>query len=53
MFFDGTRFIEKFIDHIESDAVERQLWLARVREVGFDMALLEFLQKNVYKSRQT
>ena len=38
----GSRVLEEFIDHIESDGVLRLHWLQRIRESGFDQALSEY-----------
>ena len=41
---EGKKILERFVEHIESNSDERQRWLARVREAGFDQALFEFRQ---------
>ena len=43
----GKKVLENFVDVIESDPEERKIWLARVREVGFDQALSEFCQSKM------
>ena len=40
----GKKILERFVEHIESNSDERERWLARVREAGFDQALSEFRQ---------
>ncbi len=47
MVLAGKEVLEKFVDFIESDPQERKIWLARVREAGFDQALSEFRQSKV------
>ena len=43
----GKEVLEKFVDFIESDPKARRIWLARVREAGFDQALSEFRQSKI------
>ena len=45
MVLAGKEVLEKFVDFIESD--ERKIWLARVREAGFDQALSEFVARSI------
>ena len=38
----GSELLEEFIDHMERDDLVRRRWLKRIREKGFDQALLEY-----------
>ena len=40
----GSATLEDFIDHIERDDSVRLRWLKRIRETGFDQALLEYCE---------
>ena len=41
----NQNLLERFIDHIETNDMERSFWLKRIRQRGIDHVLIEFGHK--------
>ena len=41
----NQNLLERFIDHIETNDMERSFWLKRIRQLGIDHVLIEFGHK--------